>query len=409
MKKKTLGMLLALCMAGSLLAGCGDGAQTNGGGENSPAQDQGEQKPGDEQKPADGQESTDGQEPADGGAAAGGAAYTIAANTWGAGAYPLDDIVRNDQYLCDQLGMTLDVANNEFTADKVVSQLESQLANNPDAVLFLGMAETTFVPVVQAIDNKGIPYAFDSNFPGEELMAKCLVDPLCCGGISANPYNMGKAIAELAVADGHKTAVITAAAQGDYSHDNRILGFTETFEAAGGKVVQVSHSADPSEAVAKTNDLLTANPDVDCVYATGGDYLSAAVSIKEQRSDLKCALYGTDVDPSLIPAIQSGSVSAMNGGQGVCGVLSLTLLINYLDGHQILDADGKAPFFGNLEPFVITAENADGFQKMYDAGENFVGMDNFNKLLFRSNPDVTIDTYNEVLEGYAEDVYQRLP
>lgn len=94
MHKKMLGMLLAGALMGSLLAGCGDGAQT------------------------------------------GGDAYIIAANTWGAGAYPLDDIVRNDQYLCDQLGLTLDVANNEFTADKVVSQLENQLANNPNAVLF---------------------------------------------------------------------------------------------------------------------------------------------------------------------------------------------------------------------------------------------------------------------------------
>lgn len=404
MHKKMLGMLLAGALMGSLLVGCGDGAQTGGDSGNTPSQEQGN----DSQDGAGNEGQADNGTQGDDGTQAGGDAYIIAANTWGAGAYPLDDIVRNDQYLCDQLGLTLDVANNEFTADKVVSQLENQLANNPNAVLFLGMAETTFVPVVQAIDNKGIPYAFDSNFPGDQLMEKCIEDALCCGGVAAAPYDMGKAIAELAIADGHKTAVITAAAQGDYSHDNRILGFTETFEAAGGEVVQVSHSADPSEAVAKTNDLLTANPDVDCVYATGGDYLSAAVSIKEQRSDLKCALYGTDVDPSLIPAIQNGSVSAMNGGQGVCGSLALTLLINYLDGHQILDADGKAPFFVNLNPFIITAENADGFQKMYDAGENFVGMENFNKLLFRNNPDVSFDTYNEVLEGYAESVYSRL-
>ncbi|WP_289444289.1 hypothetical protein, partial [Klebsiella pneumoniae] len=71
-----------------------------------------------------------------------------------------------------------------------------------------------------------------------------------------------------------KTAVISAGASGDYAHDRRIIGFTEAFEAGGGEVLFVSHSADPSEGVQKTNDLLTAYPDVDCVYACGNDYVA---------------------------------------------------------------------------------------------------------------------------------------
>ena len=35
----------------------------------------------------------------------------------------------------------------------------------------------------------------------------------------------------------------------DYAHDRRIIGFTEAFEAGGGEVLFVSHSADPSEGV----------------------------------------------------------------------------------------------------------------------------------------------------------------
>ena len=391
MRKRICSLLMAGVLAGTLLAGCGANDKKTD------AKDSAKQ----EQTSAQGEKN-------DGAAKPAGDSYTIATNTWGAGAYPLEDIVRNDQYLCDQLGFTLDVANNEFTADKVVSQLESQLANSPDGVLFLGIAQTTFVPVVNAIHTKGIPFAFDSNFPEEQLQKKCAEMEEFCGGVSADPYAMGKTIADQALKDGHKTAVLDCAAIGDYSHDNRAKGFKETFEAGGGKVLQEAHSSDPSEAVAKTNDLLTAQPDADCLYATGGDYLSAAVSVKESRK-LDIALYGTDIDPSLVPACKDGQISAMNGGQGVCGVLAMTLIINKLDGKQILDADGKAPMFENLNPFVITPENAEGFQKLYDDGANFVGMDNFNKLLYRSNPDVSIDTYNEVLEGYADSVYAMLP
>lgn len=386
MKKRIASLLMVGALAASMLAGCG-GATDNAGG-----------NAGGDQTSAKIEASGDNKASGDG--------YTIATNTWGSGAYPLEDIVRNDQYLCDRLGLTLDVANNEFTADKVISQLESQMANHPDGVLFLGIAQTTFAPFVQTVHAQNTPFAFDSNYPEEELLNKCYDYEEFCGGVSATPYDMGVAMAEQALKDGNKTAILTCAAIGDYSHDNRAKGFTDTFEAGGGKVLQEAHSSDPSEAVAKTNDLITAQPDADCIYATGGDYLSAAVSVKEQRN-LSMKLYGTDIDPSLIPACESGEISAMNGGQGVCGSLAMTLIINKLDGHQILDENGKAPCFSNLQPFVITTENAAGFQKLYDDGANFVG-DNFDKLLYRTNPDVTIDTYNEYLEGYADSVYEML-
>ena len=387
MKKRVLSLLMVGVLAGALLTGCGKSdnkaADNNGGSVTQ------------EEKKDD--------------AAAGEGSYTIASSTWGAGAYPLDDIVSNNQYLCNIIGGTLDVANNEFTADKVVSNLENQLANNPDGVLIQTMAQTTFGQEISDVSAKNLPFAFDSNFPEDEsLVEKCYSIESFCGGVCSNPYEMGVAMAELAYADGHRTAVTTGAALGDYSHDNRMKGFKETFEKLGGTFLQDAHCADPSEAVAKTNDLLTANPDVDCIYATGGDYLSACATIKESRSDLDVAIYGTDIDPTLNPYIEDGTVTAMNGGQGVCGSIAITLIVNYLDGHQILDADGKAPLFDNLNVFTITGENAAGFQKLYDAGANLVGDDNYKKLLYRYNPDVTIETYNEVLEGYAESVYGRL-
>ena len=40
------------------------------------------------------------------------------------------------------LGVTLNVTNNEFTADKSITQLQNQLASAPDGVAFLGISET---------------------------------------------------------------------------------------------------------------------------------------------------------------------------------------------------------------------------------------------------------------------------
>ena len=56
-----------------------------------------------------------------------------------------------------------------------------------------------------------------------------------------------------------------------------------------------------------------------------------------------------------------GQVEACTGGEFVCGSLAVTLLINYLDGNPIKDADGTAPYFDNLTQFMVTAENAEDF------------------------------------------------
>ncbi len=57
------------------------------------------------------------------------------------------------------------------------------------------------------------------------------------GTVVYSPQDEGAGIAELALADGCKTAVISAGASGDYAHDRRIIGFTEAFEAGGGEVL----------------------------------------------------------------------------------------------------------------------------------------------------------------------------
>lgn len=64
------------------------------------------------------------------------------------------------------------------------------------------------------------------------------------------------------------------------------------------------HCSDPSESTTKANDLVMANPDVDAVYCSGGDYLSAVAAIKAGDSSYKFDLYGTDVAPDLIDYIE---------------------------------------------------------------------------------------------------------
>lgn len=311
--KRLLALVLSAAMFFSLAAGCTPADQTDDG-QTSPTADAG-----------------------------GEGGYTIATNNFGVGAYPLDMMVANEQSAADATGMTLTVPNNEFTADKVITQLQNQLAASPDGVAFLGISETLFPVAAQYCKNAKTPYVFYACSPTDEDMEKIEQDEYYVGMVIYSPKNEGSRLAELALADGCKTAVISAGASGDYAHDRRIIGFTEAFEAGGGEVLFVSHSADPSEGVQKTNDLLTAYPDVDCVYACGNDYVAPAADVVKSRGLEGCKIYGADISPNICQLIMDGEVEACSGGVfASCGV-AITLLVNYLDGNVIKDSEGKAP------------------------------------------------------------------
>ena len=122
-------------------------------------------------------------------------------------------------------------------------------------------------------------------------------------------------------------------------------------------------------------------------------------------SSYKFDLYGTDVAPDLIDCIEQGVIQAMNGGNHVNGAISLCLLVNYLDGHQILDADGKPPVLDYLSTYLITPDNAAHFKALYADESCFISDEQFQSLLYKYNPDVTVDTYDESLKTYADTIY----
>lgn len=191
----------------------------------------------------------------------------------------------------------------------------------------------------------------------------------------------------------------------------RIIGFTETFEAGGGEILFVSHSADPSEAVQKTNDYMTAYGDTDCIYATGEDYITPAADVIKSRGITDCKIYGSNISPSVCQLIMDGQVEACTGGEFVCGSLAVTLLINYLDGNPIKDADGTAPYFDNLTQFMVTAENAEDLYEFL-SDENLathtISDEEYQNLLVRNNPDVDYDYFYDFLTNYEENVYAKV-
>lgn len=104
-------------------------------------------------------------------------------------------------------------------------------------------------------------------------------------------------------------------------------------------------------------------------------------------------------------ACVNAMIAAANGGVNHSGSLAMTLIINALDGHKIVDENGKAVMLSDMEPIVITADNADAFVKLYNEGSNFVTDEEYKNLLYRYNPDVDMAAYKDYLTRYADHIY----
>lgn len=382
--------LAALLLAGSMMAACaacGDGS----GSSNPPANDSnppaGTGAPADSSQPAGGS----------------GESYVIGYNNFGQGAYPLDLNESVTKYALESMGMQMTSVNNQFTVDKLINDAQNQISQGVDGMVFWSAADTLFKPFSELCQSTETPFALGDKYPQtDETKAMLRANPFFAGAVSTDDKSTGIKMAELALADGHKTAVLIGAAVGDINHDLRLAGFTEAFTKGGGEVLGEFHCADPSEAVQKANDALTAYPDVDCVFGSGGDYSQGLLSALESAGRAgELPIYGVDIDPNVISGIRNGTIAAAAGACGpYCAGLAGALLINYLDGHPILDENGEAPMTNGLNAIFVDPSNVDDYEENWINNQAFTP-EEYQALLYRNNPDVTWKDYTDLIDNYS--------
>ena len=328
--------------------------------------------------------------------------YKIGLNNLFKGGYPLDIIEASAKDAVTVAGSEFFSVNDEGKVDKVPQDIQSLIASGSDGVMIFCVIENLFPVVAQNCVDGKTPFVFYDKIPAEAATRTALMDnEYFVGGVGSQNYQAGEAIGKKAIADGCKTAIIIAAQQGDPTHEPRIKGFTDVFEASGGKVVGVSKGGTGiADYATKTDDLLTANPDVDCIYGSGGDFAQGGILGLQNHSEIDAKVYATDLDPTLMEKLKSGDLAAANGGHFVNGMFTACLMINYLDGHPILDADGNAPIFENLPLVVLPAEWADLYERFWMKQQPY-SAEEIKKLLWRFNKDVDYDYFNEMIGKYS--------
>ena len=330
---------------------------------------------------------------------------TIATNDFGQGEYSLDINAWIVESVANAVGSKVDVVDNQFTVDNIVTQLRSQLAKSPSGVCMIGIAETVYPAIAKACDEANVPYSFFATPPLDEDVAAMSEDPLYAGVVLFEPEEEAAYLAEQAFEAGCTKAVLLAGAEGDYNHDHRIIGFTAKFEELGGEVLGVARCANPGEGDDKGSNLLSANKDADCAIGMGAGYITSLEGIRDKMG-LNYKIYGCDTTPNLIQDVVDKKVEIISCGANTGAAYAAILLINKILGHPIVDEDGNAPYTKALTLYYCDQENAAQFQKFWDEAQRApLTADEIKALI---GPNVTYDDFIEALENHADDAYAKI-
>lgn len=323
----------------------------------------------------------------DAGGSEGGESYHIGFNTWGAGTATFDFMADVTTNALDVYGATYARASDDHMADKELQNIQNFISAEVDGIIMQTTADPVLPQAAAECAEAKIPFVLAVFNGNDDDRAKINAEnDYYLGSVNADMvaegYIMGKAAAE----DGMKTAVLLGGNVGDVHMEQRIEGFTKAFvEEGGGEILDAARCASPAEGQEKANAMLSANKEADCLFAMVGDYVPGAVNAMETLG-IEMPIYVTNANTDAIDYIKDGTVAAATTGNDLVCAVAAALMINYLDGHQILDENGNPPELKSVG-FKVDAENVDDYQALFLDGHPFTD-EVLETLVYRCNEDV---------------------
>lgn len=334
-----------------------------------------------------------------GGSGDGNPSYDIGYNTWGAGTATFDFMSDVTVAALDAYDATSTRASDDHMADKELQNIQNFISSQVDGIIMQTTADPVLPQAAKECADAKIPFVLAVFTGADEDRAEVRdSNEYYLGAVNADMYEEGYIMGKAAAEDGHKTAVLLGGNVGDAHFEMRIAGFTQAFVTeGGGKILEEARCTSPAEGQEKANSMLSAHQDADCLYAMVGDYVPGAVNAMETLS-ISMPIYVTNANTDAIEYIRNGKIAAATTGNDLVCAVAAALMINYLDGHQILDADGKAPELKSVG-FKIDADNVDDYEKLFLNNIPFTD-EVLQTLVYRCNKDVTYDTFVDFVENH---------
>jgi ribose transport system substrate-binding protein len=261
------------------------------------------------------------------------------------------------QAAADAAGVSLVIfnANNDPAAQN--SAIETYIQQGVDGLAVVAIDVNGIMPAVEQAAAAGIPVvAIDAILPeGGPQLAQIGVDNAAAGA------ELGAVFNEWATAAGGAKIGIVGALN-SFIQNVRLDGFEGAISGTAG--VTMAGTVDGQNvqdtALAAAENLMTANPDMTAIYATGEPALLGAVAAVEsqgRQADVK--VFGWDLTASAIAGIDAGYVEAViQQDPAGMGAAAVDALVTLTDGGTV-EKNISVPVT------IVTKQNVDDFRAMF--------------------------------------------
>lgn len=247
-------------------------------------------------------------------------------------------------------------ANNDPAAQN--SAIETYIQQKVDGLAVVAIDVNGIMPAVQQAAAAGIPVvAIDAILPDGPQKAQIGVDNAKAGA------DMGKFFLDYLKSDmGGKVKYGVVGALNSFIQNVRQEGFEKTVKGAEG--VETAGVVDgqniQDNALAAAENLITGNPDMTAVYATGEPALMGAIAAVEsqgKQSDVK--IFGWDLTAQAIAGIDAGYVTAViQQDPAAMGAAAVDALKKIADGGSV-EKTISVPIT------IVTKENVEPYRAVF--------------------------------------------
>jgi ribose transport system substrate-binding protein len=195
----------------------------------------------------------------------------------------------------------------ETDYSKQIEIVENFLTRRVDGILLAPQERKALVGVIEKAQRARIPLVvFDSGADTEAYVSFVATDNYLGGQLAAR--RMGE------ILNGKGKVAVIATAPGSASTLDRERGFQDALkEFPALRVVALQYGmSDRARSMAVTEDILTANPGLDGLFASNeSSAVGAAQALKSRQLNGKVKLVGFDTSTGLIEDLQSGTIDSL--------------------------------------------------------------------------------------------------
>ena len=284
-------------------------------------------------------------------------AQTVALVTINQQALFFNQINDGAKQAADKAGAKLVIFNANNVAAAQNSAIEDYIAQKVDGIVLIAIDVNGVKPAVTAAKNAGIPVvAIDARIPDGDNAAFIGVDNKGAG------EQIGKYFADYAKNKmGGSAKVGIVGALNSFIQNQRLDGFKAAAEGEGVKFLDTVDGQNIQDvALTAAENLMTANPDMNALYATGEPALVGAISaVTSQQGTGKVKVFGWDLTAQAIKGIDEGWIVAVVQQdpfqEGVAGVETVLKIKKGETVNPSID----------IPVTIVTKDNVDKFRSLF--------------------------------------------